>query len=273
MKFVFSMLAVLVGCGSVSAAQAYKPYAIDRYKPILDRMPFGPLPPNFSEEGEPEPEPEPVEEPSKTPEEVRVEQQQTAKGIKVSVVNINPDGELMVGFTDENEKPPVNFYMAVGDERKGWSVVDADYDKEWAQLKKDDVVITMKLGEGLIDAPAGSKGASMSNTVSVASAAPAKPSPGASPGVVRQLSNTAPRAPIAPAASSFMERMKERAERTERERKEQAALAKRQNEEQAKQLVEMAKQAALQELEKQRQEEALEEEQNEPQPLPPGAFE
>ncbi|MBO4286889.1 MAG: hypothetical protein J5985_01845 [Kiritimatiellae bacterium] len=268
MKFVFSILTALACCGAVSAAQTYKPYTIDRYQSILDRMPFGPLPPNFSENGDPEPAPAMTEEELKTAEEVRVEQQQLAKGVKVSCVNINPDGEVMVGFTDTNEKPPINFYMAVGDERKGWSIVDADYDKEWAQLKKDDIVITMKLGEGLIDAPAGSKGATMSNTVSVA-AAPA--SPAVTPRSVRQPSSLPP-APIPPAGSSFMERMKERAARTERERKEQAALAKKQNEEQAKKLVEMAKQAALQEIEKQRQEEELEREQNE-QPQPPPGIE
>ncbi|MBP5509983.1 MAG: hypothetical protein J6Z49_03625 [Kiritimatiellae bacterium] len=270
MKFVLSILIALVCCGAVSAAQTYKPYAIDRYQSILDRMPFGPLPPNFSEDGEPEPAPVMTEEEIKTAEEIRVEQQQLAKGVKVSCVNINPDGEVMVGFTDTDEKPPINFYMAVGDERKGWSIVDADYDKEWAQLKKNDIVITMKLGEGLIDAPAGSKGATMSNTVSVASAAP--PAPAAPPQTVRQLSSLQPPAPIPPAGSSFMERMKERAARTERERKEQAALAKQQSEEHTKKLVEMAKQAALQELEKQRQEEELEREQ-EAQPLPTGVVE
>ena len=263
MKFVFPILAALTCCGAVSAAQGYKPYAIDRYQSILDRMPFGPLPPNFTENGDPEPDPGMTAEEAKTAEEVRVEQQQLAKGIKVSCVNINPDGEVMVGFTDQNEKPPVNFYMAVGDERKGWSVVDADYDKEWAQLKKDDVVITMKLGEGLIDAPAGSKGASMSNAVASAGAPAAAPA--ARPSLLA-FPAAASKAPIAPAASSFMERMKERAARTERERREQAALAKKQNEEDTRKLVEMAKQAALQELEKQRQEEELERIQNEQQP-------
>jgi hypothetical protein len=71
----------------------------------------------------------------------------------MSCVNITPEGKTAIGFTDLSDKTPVNYYLLVGTTGGVWSVLAADYDEEWAQLKKDDITITLKLGKGLIDAP------------------------------------------------------------------------------------------------------------------------
>jgi hypothetical protein len=116
------------------------------YQPILDRMPFGPLPPNFGQVAA-----EPVQ--AQTSAQVLAEQQKLAQQINMSCINITPEGTSAIGFTDLGAKPPVSYYLLVGASGGGWTVVNADYDAEWAQIEKDGVTITLKLGKGLIDAP------------------------------------------------------------------------------------------------------------------------
>lgn len=138
-------------CGCVFAAHAsvtsteYQPKPFEHYQPILDRMPFGALPTGFGQAA--------AAVPTQTEAQVQAEQQKLAKQINMSCINITPDGQTAIGFTDLNQKPPVNFYLLVGDTGGGWTVVEADYDGEWAQIEKDGVAITLKLGKGLIEAP------------------------------------------------------------------------------------------------------------------------
>ncbi|MBQ7189105.1 MAG: hypothetical protein IJR99_06775 [Kiritimatiellae bacterium] len=259
MNFVGFTIPVLFGLTFVSSAVQtnYKPYPIERYQSILERLPFGPLPANFTEDGEPAPEAEPDPVVTQTAEELRKEQQELAKTVKMSCVNIAPSGDVMVGFTDSSENPPVNLYMAVGENRKGWKVLDADYDKEWAQIVKDEVMITVKLGEGLIDAPAGSKGAEMTNHVATAGAPKTISMPSATssvnpvrltaPGVSARTPTVHPQEPIQPAASSFKARLAAR-----REKEAAAEVAKEQA--QKENLLKLVREATQQELEKQRQE-------------------
>lgn len=126
------------------AAGGYTPAPFSDYQPILDRMPFGALPANFNPA---------AAEQTQTDAQVEAQQQQLAKQVSMSCVNITPDGSTAVGFTDLSEKPPQNYYLRVGSDSRGWNVLAADYDGEWAQLEKDGVTITLKLGQGLIDGP------------------------------------------------------------------------------------------------------------------------
>ena len=126
------------------AGSDYEMPPFSRYQVILDRMPFGALPANFNPDGG-----QPL--PEQTPVEVQVEQQKLAQQVKMSCVNISPAGELMVGFSDLSAKPNKTYYLSVGDDRDGWKVVSADYDKEWAKLAKEGVEITLKLGKGLVE--------------------------------------------------------------------------------------------------------------------------
>lgn len=161
------------------AAGGYTPAPFSDYQPILDRMPFGALPANFNPA---------AAEQTQTDAQVEAQQQQLAKQVSMSCVNITPDGSTAVGFTDLSEKPPQNYYLRVGSDSRGWNVLAADYDGEWAQLEKDGVTITLKLGQGLIDGPPDTSAAvaeaQPAETHAPESAAPADPT--SIPGLVRR---------------------------------------------------------------------------------------
>ena len=130
---------------AATASAAYTPAPFSDYQPILDRMPFGAPPPEGGQALDPEQ--------AKTDAQVKADPQKLATQVNMSCVNITPDGGIAVGFTDLSEKPPANYYMRVGTASRGWTVLAADYDEEWAQIERDGITITLKLGEGLIDAP------------------------------------------------------------------------------------------------------------------------
>ena len=145
--FMPGLLALPALCFSASAAttDSYTPVPFEHYQPILDRMPFGALPPGFGEAA--------PAAPTQSEAQVQAEQQKLAKQVNMSCINITPDGSTAIGFTDLSAKPPVNYFLRVGSSANGWNVVAADYDEEWAQIQKDDITITLQLGKGLIDAP------------------------------------------------------------------------------------------------------------------------
>jgi hypothetical protein len=161
--------AVLGFCACAGLAQAksaqadYTPAPFSDYQTILDRMPFGALPPNFGEV--------PPEVPAQTDAQTQALQQKIAQQINMSAINVTPDGSTAIGFTDLGAKPPANYYLPVGTSAGGWTVVDADYDLEVAIIEKDGIQINLKLGKGLIDAAA--------LQALIAAAGPAAPPPSA----------------------------------------------------------------------------------------------
>ncbi len=130
-----------------ATSEGYVPPAFEAYRPILNRMPFGALPANFNAVPT-----DPAV--AQNEAQVKAEQQKLAKQVNMSAVNVTPEGETAIGFTDLSEKPPVNYYLLVGAEGGGWKVVDADYDEETATIEKDGIRITLKLGQGLVDTAA-----------------------------------------------------------------------------------------------------------------------
>jgi hypothetical protein len=134
-------------CTAVSVlavGEIYTPPPFGYYQPILDRMPFGALPSNFNTV--------PADSAVlKNEAQVKAEQQILAKKINMSAVNVTPDGQTAIGFTDLEAKPPANYYLLVGSAAGGWTVVNADYDEETATIEKAGVTITLKLGTGLVD--------------------------------------------------------------------------------------------------------------------------
>ena len=105
--------------------------SFERYKTILDRMPFGEPPPNY----------DPTQPPGSasaaaaaagaaagemTEAERTEEQQRVASAVRVSVLNVNPAGQTMVGFTDSSVQPPEHHYIPVGVRRDGWLVKSVD---------------------------------------------------------------------------------------------------------------------------------------------------
>ena len=116
-----------------------------RYQTILNRMPFGAPPPDPGTTISPED--------AKTAAQVAREQQQLARKLNMSCVNITPSGKPAVGFTDLSQKPAVNFYLLVGASAGGWTLKSANYEEEWAELEKDGTTIFVKLGQGLMAEP------------------------------------------------------------------------------------------------------------------------
>ncbi len=123
-------------------AESYSPPPFSHYEPILERMPFGELPQNFGVTVDDTAEKEAARE--------KMEQEKLARKINMSAVNITPQSETAIGFTDLSQKPPVSYYLVVGDESGGWKVNSANYKEETAEIEKDGVTIELKLGKGLI---------------------------------------------------------------------------------------------------------------------------
>jgi hypothetical protein len=141
------LFAAVVGVTSVLSAGFQAPQApsFNRYQGILQRMPFGPPPPDPGTVVA-------VEDTRNAAQELK-EQQLLARQINMSCVNITPSGKPAVGFTDLSSKPPVNYYILVGGDAGGWTLKSASYAEEWAELEKDGTTIFVKLGQGLMAEP------------------------------------------------------------------------------------------------------------------------
>ena len=138
--------------GESSPGEAFAPY-----QTIIDRLPFGPPPPNFdpdappgtasaaaggAEEGDDEAE-------------HSEEEQQIVASVRVSVLNKTPSGVMVVGFTDSSAQPQKHYLLKVGEKRDMWEVKEADPTNQVVVLVKNGVEATLKVGEG---APEGKGG-------------------------------------------------------------------------------------------------------------------
>ena len=138
----------------------------ERYQSIIDRQPFGPPPPGF----------DPTQPPGKggaggggdgeggrTEAEISAEEQKLMSSVRVSILNVTPSGAVMAGFTDSTTKPPVNYYLKVGDtstDAAKWTVKDADPSAGTVTLSKDGIDVTLSVGgETKKGATAGNGGA------------------------------------------------------------------------------------------------------------------
>ena len=226
--------------------------SFERYKTILDRMPFGEPPPNY----------DPTQPPGSasaaaaaagaaagemTEAERTEEQQRVASAVRVSVLNVNPAGQTMVGFTDSSVQPPEHHYIPVGVRRDGWLVKSVDasqVDDEKITLEKDGIEVTVKLGEGPQgDAKGGKRGPGGGNRPGLLGVRP-RPGPAAQAAVA-----------AAPAgAGGAMARLRARREQQEQaEAKRRAAAAAEEKAEKERRAAEAAAAAA----ERQQQREAL----------------
>lgn len=118
--------------------------SFDRYRSIIDRQMFGQPPDDFDPTKPPS---EVSKNRKKTEKELTKEQEQIKSSVHFSVINVNPEGETVVGFTDKSDsKSPRHYYLKVGETRDGWKVVAADAVKAWMKVVKDDVEIELTLG-------------------------------------------------------------------------------------------------------------------------------
>ena len=122
----------------------------DRYQTIIDRKPFGPEPVNFDPEAAPGMASAggAMGAGEMTPEQRTAEEQNLAAKVRVSILNVAPDGTVKVGFTDSTANPPENYYLKVGGSQNGWTVKSAEPAAESVTLEKGGVEVTLKLGEG-----------------------------------------------------------------------------------------------------------------------------
>ena len=242
---VLACLCLTAAAQATDAARVAPPF--EHYQPILDRMPFGSLPANFSAE---------AVDPAtlKNEAQVKAEQQALAKKVNMSAVNVTPEGSTAIGFTDLSVNPPVSYYLRVGDEAGGWTVLSADYDTETAAIEKDGVTITLKLGKGLVDAP---PAAAAAGAAAPAAPAAATPRPALPPGLInlRKLGTSGGAAPAAKEAAaestrSYAERLRERA--TQKTQAQMAAEAKMRE-----QFEKLARETAAREIQRREDEVAL----------------
>lgn len=149
----------------VAATPAAQAEGFQRYKSILDRMPFGIPPPGFNPDAPGGSADTPQGAVPGSAEDAAAEaaasevEQQILSSVTVSMLNRSPDGRIFVGFTDKSIQPPRNYMLMVGEKRDGceWLVVDADPDNGQVKLSKDGVEATLKMGGGG-DSSSGAKG-------------------------------------------------------------------------------------------------------------------
>jgi len=135
-------------CAAAASAVAAEKRPFKLYQGIIDLAPFGPPP------EDPSVDPSTISRAdakgaAQTEEEraVEKEQEELERAVSVSVMNISPDGKIMVGFTDATQKPPANHYLAVGVQRNGWTVKSADPAEKTVVLEKDGIEIERTVGK------------------------------------------------------------------------------------------------------------------------------
>ena len=146
----------IVFVGSVLSLFAER-QPFERYQSILDRQMFGRPPPGF----------DPTKPPSevsrsevKSESELQV-QERIKTAIRFSAINVTPEGDTAVGFTDSSDsKNPVHYYLKVGESRNGWLVKEADPVKATMTIVKDEVEVTLSIGGNSAQSGASGKDAS-----------------------------------------------------------------------------------------------------------------
>ena len=142
MKKHLCLLILGVGLSAAAFDDGFTPY-----KTIIDRMPFG-RPPAASahaqaadvsgaEASDSLGENDPAYE--KAVAHIRA-------SVRVSVVNVPPGGEPVVGFTDTSHKPPRHHLLAQGQSADGWTVVKIDAAARRTVLSREGVSVNLVLG-------------------------------------------------------------------------------------------------------------------------------
>jgi len=117
----------------------------ERYQSIIDRQPFGQPPMGFNPQQMASEVSRSAADDGSVP--LSAEQEKLQKAVGFSVINVESDGSVMVGFSDKSDsKSPKHYYMRVGEERDGWLVKDGDPVKKSMTVVKDSVEITLDLG-------------------------------------------------------------------------------------------------------------------------------
>ena len=140
MKFII----LFACCLSLQLALAEK-QPFERYQSIVERQMFGPLPPGFDPTKLPS---EVSKSNSASEKQLTQEQEKLQSAIHFSMINVTPEGETEVGFTDNSDpKVPVNYLLKAGESRNGWTVKEADAVAATMTIAKGEIEVSLSLGD------------------------------------------------------------------------------------------------------------------------------
>lgn len=129
----------------LALAAAAEKHPLERYRQIIERQMFGPLPDDFDPAKMPS---EVAKTSQRGAKELTKEQEELKKAVHFSVLNVRQTGEIEVGFSDLAEKDaPKHYFLKVGESQDGWKVESADKDSATVTLEKDGVVLELSLGD------------------------------------------------------------------------------------------------------------------------------
>ena len=140
MKTSFSLILLFLATVAFAEKQPY-----ERYQSIVDRQPFGQPPPGFNPE-------QMASEVSRSGSAddapvLTMDQEQIQRAVSFSVINVESEDCIMVGFSDRSDaKAPRHYYLQVGETQDGWTVKDCDPVKESMTIVKDGIEVPMQLG-------------------------------------------------------------------------------------------------------------------------------
>ncbi|MGN0885878.1 MAG: hypothetical protein ACI4RT_02650 [Candidatus Spyradenecus sp.] len=112
----------------------------EAYQPIIDAKPFGEIAREATTD-------------LATLAEEQKQKEAIAQKFRMCGITDMPDGTRKIAFLDETSGSVDSYLLAVGETQHGFTLVSADYDREYATLTKDNLTFTLGLGKGLIDQP------------------------------------------------------------------------------------------------------------------------
>ncbi len=205
-------LLLLLIPGLLGARLAPKP----TYQPIIDAKPFGDMAAT-------------TETDTVAAAEEQKQKEEIAQKFRMCGITDMPDGSRKIAFLDETSGTAASYLLGVGEAENGFTLLSADYAREFATLQKDGLTFTLGLGRGLIDAPPETDDAAEAN--SEAQPEPAAPAAQTSALSANRLRRALPPKQAgtgAPAQGSFRSRLlKRRAAQAEAAASEKQALQKR----------------------------------------------
>lgn len=237
----------------LALAAAAEKQPLSRYQSIIDRQMFGPVPPDFDPTKSPT---DVAKSSSASRKELTQEQEKLQSSVVFSVINVTPEGETAVGFTDNSDpKAPKHYYLKVGEAKDGWTVKEANSAEASMTIVKDDVEVSLKIGDN-----SAKGGGSMARTGAAAAPAPRRPGLFGSLGSRRQRLRQQQEEQAKAAADAAAEKEADRQAQAAAEKAEREA----EREQQRQQL--MAIQEELRKAREQRQQESSKDEsENDPE--------
>jgi hypothetical protein len=112
----------------------------ETYQEIIDAKPFG----DMAKETETD---------TVALAEQQKQKEEIAQKFRMCGITDMPDGSRKIAFLDETSGAMSSYILGVGETQNGFTLISADYEREYATLSKDGLTFTLGLGKGLIDTP------------------------------------------------------------------------------------------------------------------------